>query len=126
LVVGVGIDDDVGAEAQTIVDAGLIGVGEASPGRVADDMIDAGGTGDGHGIVGAAVVDEQDLDHINARDLAGDIADHLGNGFCFIERRDLDDELHDNLRLCKKSNHPIIATINRDLGAGGAGKYIAT
>jgi hypothetical protein len=58
--------------------------------------------------------------------LAGDIADHLGDGFCFIERRDLDDELHDNLRLCKKSNHPIIATINGDLGAGGAGKYIAT
>ncbi len=94
LVVGVGIDNDVGAEAQARVDAGLVGICQAAPGGVTDDVIDPGSPGAGHGLVGATVVDEQYFDDVDARDTAWHVADDFGDGFFFVERRDLDNQLH--------------------------------
>ena len=67
LVVGVGIDDDVGAGAQRRLDAGGERPREALVAPQADDVIDAGGLGDGDRLVGAAVVDDHPLDPREAR-----------------------------------------------------------
>ena len=59
LVVGVGVDDDVGAELQARVEAGLEGVGQALVVGQADDVVDAVGLRDLDGAVGGAVVDDR-------------------------------------------------------------------
>ena len=68
LIVGVGVDDDVGAFGKRAVHPRAEGGGEAAVGAVADDVMDAQPRGDLAGFVPAAVVDDQILDDIHALD----------------------------------------------------------
>ena len=66
LVVGVGVDDDVGAEFQAGVEPGLEAGGQALVVGQADDVLDPALAGDRDGAVGLAVVDHQQLDLVDA------------------------------------------------------------
>ena len=67
LVVGVGVDDHVGAELQAGVEAGLERGGEALVVGQPDDVVDAVRARDLDRPVGRAVVDDQPLDRVEAR-----------------------------------------------------------
>ena len=67
LVVGVGVDDDVGAELEAGVEARLEAGGQPLVVRQLDDVVDAVGAGDLDRAVGRAVVDDQPLDGVEAR-----------------------------------------------------------
>ena len=67
LVVGVGVDDDVGAELQAGVQPGLEAGGEALVVGQADDVLDPVLAGDLDGAVAGAVVDDQQLDRRRCR-----------------------------------------------------------
>ena len=94
LVVGVGVDDHVGAQLQPGVETGLEGGGQPLVVGQADDVVDAVLTRRLHGPVAGAVVDDQPLDRVEARDLAGKAAERQRELPFFVEARDLDDELH--------------------------------
>ena len=66
LVVGVGVDDHVGAELERGVEAGLEAVREALVVRQPDDVVDAVGARHLDGAVGRAVVDDEPLDGVEA------------------------------------------------------------
>ena len=66
LVVGVGVDDDVGAELQRGVEAGLEGRGQAPVVRQPHDVVDAVLARDLHRAVGGAVVDHEPFDLLDA------------------------------------------------------------
>lgn len=68
LVVGVGVDDDIGAEPQARVDAGHEGVGEAAIAGMAHDMVDAVRARHLGGVVGAAIVNNQPFDAVETGD----------------------------------------------------------
>ena len=67
LVVGIGVDDHVGAELQGRVDAGLEGGREALVVGQAHDVVDAVRARDRDRVVGRAVVDDEPLDLVEAR-----------------------------------------------------------
>src|SRR5207302_5883050 len=62
LVVGVDHDHDVGAVVEAVAVAGLL-VAAVAGVLVVDDDGQAHGAGDGDGVVGAAIVDEEDVVH---------------------------------------------------------------
>ena len=66
LVVGVGVDDHVGAELQPGVEPGLEGGGQTLVVGQADDVVDAVRPGHLDRAVGGAVVDDQPLDGVEA------------------------------------------------------------
>ena len=70
LVVGVGVDDHVGAELERRVEAGLEAVGQALVVRQPDDVVDAVRARDLDGAVGRAVVDDEPLDRVETGHLA--------------------------------------------------------
>src|SRR5688572_9063103 len=94
LVVGVGVDDHVGAELQGGVQAGLEAGGQPLVVRQPDDVVDAVLARDLDRAVGGAVVDDQPLDGVEAGDLAGEVAQGDGEGLLLVQARDLDDQLH--------------------------------
>ena len=94
LVVGVGVDDDVGAEAEAGVDAGGVGDGEAAVAREAEDVVDAELGGVLGGAVAAAVVDDEDLDAVDAGDAAREIGEGGPEVVSLVQAGDLDEELH--------------------------------
>ena len=94
LVVGVGVDDDVGAELQAGVEPRLEARREALVVGQADDVLDPVLAGDLDRAVGRAVVDDQQLDRVDALDLARDVGDRGGEGRLLVEAGDLDDQLH--------------------------------
>jgi hypothetical protein len=67
LVVGVGVDDQVGAQLEARVEPRLERGREALVVRKADDVLDAVRARDLDGPVGRAVVDDQPLDRVDAR-----------------------------------------------------------
>ena len=73
LVVGVGVDDHVGAELERGVEAGLEAGREALVVGQPDDVVDAVLARDLDGAVGRAVVDDQPLDRVEAGDLAREV-----------------------------------------------------
>ena len=85
---------DVGAELQAGVEAGLEAGGQALVVREPDDVVDALLTRDLDGAVGRAVVDDEPLDDVEARDLAGEIGERVGELALLVPAGDLDDELH--------------------------------
>ena len=94
LVVGVGVDDHVGAELQRGVEAGLERDGEALVLREAHDVVDAVGAGDLDGAVGRSVVDDQPLDLVEPVDLARELGERHRQRRLLVEAGDLDDQLH--------------------------------
>jgi len=94
LVVGIGVDDDVGPEAQAGVQPGLEGGGQPLVGGVAHHVVHPQRPGHFDGPVAAAVVDDQDLDHVDAGHLARDGRDGHRQGLLFIMAWDLDNQLH--------------------------------
>ena len=92
LVVGVGIDDDVRAEAQRRVDAGDERRSEAAVAHEANDVIGAGLACRGDGAVRRAVVDHQRLDPAEAVDPFREIGNRTGDGRFFVVCGNLDDE----------------------------------
>ena len=79
LVVGVGVDDHVGAELQAGVEAGLEGRGEALVVGQPDDVVDAVLARDLDRAVGRAVVDHEPLDRVEAVDLARQVGERAGS-----------------------------------------------
>ena len=94
LVVGVGVDDHVGAELQRRVQARLEARRQALVVGQADDVVDAVLARDLDRAVGRAVVDDQPLDDVEARQLARQVAQRDGEGLLLVQAGDLDDELH--------------------------------
>ncbi len=94
LVVGVGVDDHVGAELQRGVDPGLEAGREALVVGQAHEVVDAVCAGDRDRLVGRAVVDHEPLDRVEALDLARQVGERLRQLLRLVEAGDLDDELH--------------------------------
>jgi hypothetical protein len=78
LVVGVGVDDDVSAELHAGVDARHEGPGQTAILRKAHHVMHAELDGALRRSVGAAVVDDQHLDLVDARDASRQRSDGLG------------------------------------------------
>ena len=76
LVVGVGVDDHVGAELQRGVEPGLEGGREALVVGQPDDVVDAVVSRDLDRAIGGAIVDHEPLDLVEPVDLAGQLAQH--------------------------------------------------
>ena len=67
LVVGVGVDDEVGARLERRVDAGRERRRQPLVAAQPDDVVDAARARDVRGAVARPVVDDQHLDHVDAR-----------------------------------------------------------
>ena len=94
LVVGVGVDDHVGAELERGVQTGLEAVGEALVVGQPDDVVDAVGARHLDGAVGRPVVDDEPLDGVEAGQLARQVGERGGEGLLLVEAGNLDDQLH--------------------------------
>ena len=93
LVVGVGVDDVVGAQLERGVDAGSEGRGQPLAAAEADHVVDAAGAGDLGRAVARAVVDHQPLDDVDAGDGGRQVAQRAGERLGLVQARDLDDQL---------------------------------
>src|SRR5690606_18497572 len=94
LVVGVGVDDDVGAQLEGGVQPRLEGGGQALVVGQLDDVVDPVLPGHLDRAVGRAVVDDEPLDLVEAGDLPGQVGQRDRELVLLVEARDLDDELH--------------------------------
>ena len=94
LVVGVGVDDHVGAELQRGVEPGLEAGREPLVVGQPDDVVDAVRARDLDRAVGRAVVDHEPLDGVEAGDLAGQVGERQRAASLLVEAGDLDDQLH--------------------------------
>ena len=94
LVVRVGVDDDVRPELEAGVEPRLEAGGQPLVVGQADDVVDAVLARDLDGPIRRAIVDDEPLDLVEPRDLAGEVAQGDGEGFLLVLARDLDDELH--------------------------------
>ena len=94
LVVGVGVDDHVGAELEAGVEARLEAVREALVVRQPDDVVDAVLARDVDRAVGRPVVDDEPLDDVEPVHLAGQVVQRDGERFLLVQAGDLDDQLH--------------------------------
>ncbi len=99
LVIGVGVDDDVCARVDGGVQPLGEGGGETAVAVEADDVADAELAGDFGGAIGAAIVDHQELNGSDARDLAGEGGDGLGKRLLLVVARYLDDKIHGERRV---------------------------
>ena len=66
--------------------------------RKAHHLVHAVRLGDGGGAVGAAVVDDDDLDLVDATDLPRQRREGLGKGFLLVQTGDLDHQFHGRLK----------------------------
>ena len=125
LVVGVGVDDHVGAELQRGVDARLEARGQALVVGQAHEVIDAVRARDRDRLVGRAVVDHEPLDDVEALHLARQVRERLRELLCLVEAGDLDDELHCRRlprlgsRQYPKAQVTVLAPSVHRAGAGG-------
>src|SRR5688500_263247 len=93
LVVGVGVDDDVGAETKGGVDPGDECRGEAAMRLQGDDVCGAGLPRHLDRTVHAAVVDDECLDRVDALDLLWNVTQCLRDRCFLVVGGDLDNEL---------------------------------
>ena len=94
LVVRVGVDDDVGAQLQAGVEAGLEGGGKALVVGEPHDVAHAARTRDLDGPVRGAVVDHEPFHLVDAGDLARKVGERFGQRAFLVEAGDLNDEFH--------------------------------
>ena len=94
LVIGIGVDDDVGAETKGSVETGHEAVGEAAPSPEPYDVVGAVLTGHGRRAIGRSIVHDENLHHVDSGDLTGDGREGRGQRAFLVQGRDLDDELH--------------------------------
>ena len=94
LIVGVGVDDDVRAEAECGVDAGQEGGCKSAMRLELHDVRRAGFARGVGGVVGGAVVDDDGFDGGDAVDFLRNIAKRLRDRRFFVEGGDLNDKLH--------------------------------
>ena len=93
LIVGVGVDDEVGAALERGVDAGGERRRQPLVPAQPDDVIDAGRARDIGRAVARSVVDDQDFDDVDARDGSRQFRQRRRQRVRLVEARDLDDEL---------------------------------
>ena len=94
LVVGVGVDDEVGAALERGVDAGRERRRQPLVAAQPDDVIDAARARDVRRAVARPVVDDQDLDDVDAGDRSRQIGERRRQRLRLVEARDLDDQFH--------------------------------
>ena len=94
LIVGVGVDDDVGAEAEGGVDAGHEGGGEAAVIFQLHNVRCTRFSRRFGCFVERAVVDDERLDDMKAVDLLRNVAQRLRDRVLFVVGGDLNDKLH--------------------------------
>jgi hypothetical protein len=92
LVIGIGVDDEVGALAQRGVDTGRERGGQAALAIEADHMMHAMRVRDVRGPVGGPVVDDQVFDHVDARQRSRQIGQCRRQRGGLVQTRNLDDE----------------------------------
>jgi len=98
LIVGVGVHHQVGAEAQRGVQTGHVGGRQTTVSREADDMMHPHFGRDDGSPVGAAVVDDQHLDAVDAVERSREVRERLPEVVALVEAGDLYDELHGGRR----------------------------
>ena len=94
LAVSIGIDDDIGARRQRCLDTRAERRSEATVGAVADDVMHPPHARNLRRVVGAAVVDHQYLDRVDAVDPARQRGERRGKVFSLVQAGNLDDQLH--------------------------------
>ena len=105
LVVGIGVDDHVGAELQAGVEARLERRRQALVVGQPDDVVDAVRARDLDRRVRRAVVDDQPLDDIEPGHLARQMAQRERELVLLVETGNLDDELH--VRSARRSDYDV-------------------
>ena len=94
LVVGIGVDDQVGAGGQRSLQPGLKRRRQPAVAFLPDDVLHAELPRDLSRPIGAAVVDHQILDLVHARQGPRQLSQGQGEGLCLVVARDLDDQFH--------------------------------
>ena len=94
LVVRIGIDYDVRASLQRMVDTVDKCLGQSLVVGQLQDMIDIFRSGDIQSFVRTAVIDHQGFDDIDSFDLPGQFVQRGGKGFFFIQTGDLNNQFH--------------------------------
>jgi hypothetical protein len=90
--IGVRIDDDVGTEQERRIDAGHERSGEPLVTEETNDVLYSERGGDGGGVIGAAVVDHDELDAIDPWNLSREPGQSFGQVLALVEAGNLDDE----------------------------------
>ena len=93
LIVGVGVDDEVGALLDGGVDAGDERRREPLVAAHADDVIHAAGARDVGGAVAGAVIDDERFDDVDPGHGLRQIGERRRQRLRLVQARDLDDEL---------------------------------
>ncbi len=94
LIVGVGVDDDVGAQVQGVLQAGYEGAGQTLILPQAEDVVHTVGLCNLSSTVCAPIVDHQQLNALHPRQRLGKILECSGQGALFVVAWNLDDKLH--------------------------------
>lgn len=98
LVVGIGVDEDIGPVFEGILYPGLEGKSESAVLLEIHDVVEAEAFGHLHGAVGRTVVDDLVLDDLDSWDGFREICKCLGQRELFVFAGDLDDQFHAGAR----------------------------
>lgn len=109
LIVSIGIDDDISAEAQRCINAGLIGGRQSFATGMAHHVVGAVRQGDGNGIIGAPVVDDQRFDARDARNVARNIGEDARDRLSLVEHGGSGQSVSYVLRMCHQLCSAILA-----------------
>lgn len=90
LVIGICVDDDVGAEPQTGIQAMLEGVSQSHIFAVLDDVMNTKLPCNFGRAICAAIVNDEYLDAVNSRNGRGKFGNSGGQCFCFVIAGNLD------------------------------------
>ena len=94
LIVAVGVDDDVRAAGESVIDAGPESLRQALVALVPHDVMDAERLRHLDGAVAGAIVDDLQLEPLDSVVLAGNVRERLRQGLLLVEAGDLDDQLY--------------------------------
>ena len=94
LVVGIGVDDEVGTKPEAGVEAGLKGASQPQVFGMADDVGDVMVARNGRCAIGTPIVNHQRLNHINPRNVRRQIRQRFRQRFRFVITRNLDNQFH--------------------------------